>query len=134
MQLLCRLTHAEAEKGSEGRSAEDQFAELWRLSASSLEHAWLTLVREQRYYLPDRAQRLIEEHGTRPDFAYSKAQALVYVDGPHHDGDEQKRLDAAITERLEDAGYTVIRFGVDKDAWAAIFASYPDIFGKGSRA
>ena len=134
MQLLCRLTHAEAEKGSEGRSAEDQFAELWRLSASSLEHAWLTLVREQRYYLPDRAQRLIEEHGTRPDFAYSKAQALVYVDGPHHDGDAQKRLDATITDRLEDAGYTVIRFGVDQDAWSAVFASYPDIFGRGSRA
>jgi very-short-patch-repair endonuclease len=133
-ELLCRLAHAEARKGSEGRTAEDQFAELWRLSSSSLEHAWLTVVRDQDYHLPDRAQRLIEEHGTRPDFAYSRAQALIYVDGPHHDGDAQKRLDAAITDRLEDAGYTVIRFGVDRATWSARFRAYPDIFGKGTRA
>ncbi|MEK0082974.1 DEAD/DEAH box helicase [Benzoatithermus flavus] len=133
LRLLCRLTQAEGRAGTEGRSPDEHLAELMRLCGSSLERAWLQAVRDLSLRLPDRAQRLLPEHGTRPDFEYAAAQAVVYVDGPHHAHDAQKRLDAAITERLEDAGLTVIRFGPDQGTWRAVFESYPDIFGKVER-
>lgn len=128
--LLCRLTEAALTTGSEGRSPDEHLDELSRLSGSSLEHAWLHTVKQQGYRLPDRAQRLIQEHATRPDFEYVNSQTLIYVDGPHHQNDEQKRLDLTIAERLEDAGYTVIRFASDQRTWPAIFARFPDVFGK----
>ena len=132
LRLLCRLTRAGAATGTSGRSFEEQLDELMRLAGSSLERAWLTTINERGYRLPDRAQRLVSEHGTRPDFEFSDTQALVYIDGPHHQHDAQKQLDAGITERLEDAGYTVIRFGPDQSMWATVFDRYPDIFGKGT--
>jgi superfamily II DNA/RNA helicase/very-short-patch-repair endonuclease len=131
LDLLCRLTRAEGRKGTEGRKADDQFEELWRLSGSSLEKAWLGHVRERGYNLPDRAQILIEAYSTRPDYAYSGPQALIYVDGPHHKKDAQKQLDEKITRDLEDGGFTVIRFPMERSGWPAIFAAYPDVFGKG---
>jgi very-short-patch-repair endonuclease len=129
LRLLCRLTWAGTETGTEGRSFDEQFEELWRLSGSSLERAWLTTVKDTGYQLPARAQRLLADYGTRPDFEYTDAQALIYIDGPHHQHDPQKQLDGAITERLEDAGYTVIRFGLDQSFWPPVFELYPDIFG-----
>ena len=133
VRLLCRLSEAEARKGSEGRTFEQQFEELMRLSGSPLEKAFLLMLCDGGYRLPDRAQPLIEAHGTRADFGYPHAQALVYIDGPHHEQERQSRLDESITERLEDAGYTVIRFGTDRSAWRAILARYPDVFGIGER-
>jgi len=131
LRLLCRLTEAEARKGTEGRSFDEQFEELARLSGSSLERAWLEQVRTSGYRLPDRAQPLIQELGTRADFVYGHAQALIYIDGPHHQSDHQRGLDARITERLEDAGFTVVRFAEDPHSWPTVFAGYPDIFGTG---
>lgn len=131
-QILCGLTEADLRTGTEGRSPEEHFDELSRLCGSSLERTWLATVKDRGLRLPDRAQRLIQEHGTRPDFEYVESQTLVYVDGPQHDADGQKRLDATITERLEDAGYTVIRFAKDASAWPNIFTRYPDVFGKGA--
>ncbi len=81
--------------------------------------------------LPDRAQPLLSEYHTQPDFAYSQSQALVYIDGPHHDGQAQTRLDEGITRRLEDAGFTVIRFPKERHTWRAITQRYVDIFGVG---
>lgn len=130
LALLCRLTEAELTTGSGGRSPKEHCDELYRLSGSSLERAWLETVKRHGHRLPDRAQHLIPEHATRPDFEYVASQTLIYVDGPHHQHDQQKRLDATISERLEDAGYTVIRFVSDRRAWPAIFARYPDVFGK----
>jgi len=131
LDLLCSLTRAEGRKGTEGRTAEDQFAELWRLSGSSLEKAWLSHVKEHGYHLPDRAQVLLEAYDTRPDYAYSGPQALVYIDGPHHEKDAQKQLDEKITHDLEDGGFTVIRFSKEQTGWPAVFGAYPDVFGKG---
>jgi very-short-patch-repair endonuclease len=100
-------------------------------SLSSLEQAWLAYVRAHTYHLPDRAQPLIEDQGTRPDFAYTNTLALVYIDGPHHETDQQRQVDHQITERLADAGYTVIRFPKEQDAWPAIFAEHTFVFGTG---
>ena len=33
---------------------------------------------------------------------------------------------------LRDAGFEVIRFPKEQDAWPGIFAQYPDVFGKES--
>ena len=131
LELLCRLTRAEGRKGTEGRSAETHYDELVRLSGSSLEKAWLKLIHEHGNNLPDRAQVLLEQFNTRPDFAYSKSQAVIYIDGPHHDQEPQKKLDETITANLNDAGITVIRFPKEQAHWESLIAKYPDIFGKG---
>lgn len=134
LDLLCRLTRAEGRKGTEGRSAESHYDELLRMSGSSLEKAWLKFINERGYNLPDRAQVLLEAFNTRPDFAYSKSQAVIYIDGPHHEQDPQKKLDEKITADLSDAGITVIRFPKDQAIWPSITGIYPDIFGKGETA
>src|SRR5262249_26773798 len=110
LDLLCRLSRADATRGTFGRTAEEQFEVLAHVSLSSLEQAWLAYVREHAYHLPDKAQPLLADYGTRPDFAYVTMLALVYIDGPHHETDAQRQLDHQMVERLEDAGYTVIRF------------------------
>lgn len=130
LDLLCRLTRANRRMGTEGRNADEQFSELSRLSGSTLEQAWLQHVRESGYHLPDRAQVLLEAYGTRPDYVYREAQALIYVDGPHHDQNSQRRLDRKITHDLENGGFTVIRFPKETAYWPAIFAAYPDVFGQ----
>ena len=113
LDLLCRLARSVGRIGSAGRTAEQQFDELMRLSTSSLEQDWLRYVRDHGYRLPDAAQHLIKDHGTRCDFYYSDHQAPVYLDGPHHEAADRRRLDAELTANLEDAGYTVVRFNTD---------------------
>lgn len=130
LDLLCRLTRAEGRRVGDPRTGADSLEELSNASLSSLETAWLEYVRENGYRLPDRAQPLLEQFGTRPDFAYTDQQVVVYIDGPHHQRDRQRRLDERITERLMDAGVTVIRFGSNKDEWPHIFAMYRWVFGK----
>ena len=129
--LLCRLARVTLRTGTQGRSPEAHLAELTRRSNSSLEQAWLDFVKEADLRLPDRAQPLLAEYHTQPDFAYSQSQALIYIDGPHHDGQSQKQLDKNVTERLEDAGFTVIRFPKERGAWRAIAQRYVDVFGAG---
>ena len=59
---------------------------------------------------PSDAQYLIEACSTRPDFFYREHNAAIYVDGPPHDEPDQMREDEAITRRLMEIGYIVIRF------------------------
>lgn len=126
VELLCRLTHAE-------RKSLGAFDELTNASTSSLEKAWIDFLRENEYRLPDRVQPYLEEYGTRPDFAYANHQTLIYVDGPHHRGNTQKILDARITRRLEDAGFTVVRFPADQASWVGMVGDYAWVFGAGHR-
>ena len=37
-----------------------------------------------------------------------------------------------MTRRLEDAGYTVVRFGVDPTSWEGIVREYAWVFGVGN--
>jgi very-short-patch-repair endonuclease len=78
--------------------------------------------------LPSDGQYLIEACSTRPDFYYADCGAAIYIDGPPHDTPEQIRDDEAITARLLDVGYIVIRFHHRVD-WDEIFRRHPDIFG-----
>ena len=132
LDLLCRLTRATRSEVEGHTSAGDSFDELMNASVSALEREWLRFLKDGGYHLPDRAQPYLEAFGTCPDFAYEDKQTLVYIDGPHHEGNAQKTLDAAITARLEDAGFTVIRFTTDRNAWPEIVTRYAWVFGSGS--
>jgi superfamily II DNA/RNA helicase/very-short-patch-repair endonuclease len=131
LNLLCQLTRCEGKTEKSGKPYEEQFAELMNLSVSSLEKAWLNHLKDLKYNLPDRAQLLLSEYSTRPDFAYSKTQTLIYVDGPDHDKDQQKQLDGQITQKLEDGGFTVVRFPKEQDQWPDVIKKHTFVFGEG---
>mgnify|MGYP006412288021 FL=1 len=127
--FLSDLAHSESETGVYGKTAEEQQEKLDRLSGSSLEKAWLSHLKTEGYRLPDDAQVLIEAFNTRPDYVYKEQQVAIYIDGPHHEKENQRKLDDVLTKELEDAGLLVIRFPKEQSAWKAIFIKYPEIFG-----
>jgi very-short-patch-repair endonuclease len=132
LDILCRLTISEAKRGTSGRTADEQYEELLRLSGSSLERAWLEIVRKCGYRLPDRAQFSMSDFFVRPDFGYGgDSPALVFIDGPHHESEHQLQIDDTKNRALREAGYEVIRFPKEQSLWAEIFNKYPDVFGKG---
>lgn len=149
LNLLCRLTRGEHEASASVSEADDSFDALMNASTSSLEQAWLNYLKTNGYHLPNRAQPYLEEFNTRPDFAYADQQTLIYIDGPHHDGKHQTTQhlgepiaseagqhyytsrDAEITQRLEDAGFTVVRFPANQALWGRIVNEYTWVFGSG---
>ena len=130
MNLLCRLTRSTVKKGADGRSHDDLLDGLTAASASTLEKAWLEHLTAGGWNLPDRAQPLLSDYNTQPDFAYSDIPALIYVDGPHHETDTKRKLDADLTRRLEDGGFTVVRFPKERGTWDTILGEFPYVFGK----
>lgn len=106
----------------------EHFESLARLCDSELERKWLRMLEAGNLRLPSRAQLLIEACQTRPDFLYDDALVAVYVDGPPHDFPDRQHRDRLATERMEDLGYTVIRFG-HLDNWADVTGRYPHVFG-----
>ena len=132
LDLLCRLTRGKHGSLPLPVGDGDTVGELRAFSGSSLEKRWLAFIRAGGYRLPDKAQPYLEEFRTRPDFAYSNHQTLVFVDGPHHDGELRRRVDIDTTRRLEDAGYTVVRFGTDRTAWERVVRDYAWVFGPGT--
>jgi ATP-dependent helicase YprA (DUF1998 family)/very-short-patch-repair endonuclease len=105
--------------------------QLLRLAGSELERAWLGFLEQHNYRLPSKAQPLVEKCSTRPDFLYEEQKVAVYIDGVHHQYPERHERDRIQTEAMEDAGYTVIRFGHNDD-WEPIIARFPHIFGRRS--
>ena len=132
LELLCRLMHSSRKSLEHEGVIGDSYDELMKISSSSLEKAWLKFIKLHGYRLPDKAQPLLEAYETRPDFAYTNSQILIYIDGPHHQTEAQKKADETIDRRLEDAGYTVVRFPVDKSSWPDIVDSYAWVFGPGA--
>lgn len=132
LALLCRLTRAERVTHSYAHGRDDASQDLLNATGSGLERDWLRFLQERGYNLPDRAQPdLVERFGTRPDFAYSEHQTLVYIDGPHHDRAATRRLDETITQRLEAGGLTVVRFPARREVWEARIREYAWVFGPG---
>ena len=127
--LLKQLTRAELKTASGHRTHKQQADHLSSLSGSSLETAFIEFLKKGGCRLPDDAQVVIEQFKTRPDFIYRDHQAAVYIDGPHHENPAQQKIDAALTQQLENAGLIVIRFPKEQHKWPAIIASYPEIFG-----
>ena len=98
------------------------------LCESDLERQWLDFLEERNLRLPDAGQELVESCSTRPDFLYCEQMVAVYIDGPKHDLPDVAAHDREVESRLEDQGYTVIRFGY-RDDWQTIPAQYTYVFG-----
>ena len=126
--VLAALTGAECRPAGGTGSREERLAELLRGCDSQLERRWLERVEALKLRLPSDGQYLIEAGSTRPDFYYADCGAAIYIDGPPHDTPEHIRADEAITARLMEVGYIVIRFHHQAD-WDGIFRRHPDIFG-----
>ena len=129
--LLLRLADCTASTGT-ALDPDDLLAALLARCGSELERRFLRFLAARHHRLPDQAQPLMERYQTRPDFFYSDPdlQACLYVDGPYHEYPARQARDAAITARLEDAGYLVIRVQGD-ESWEAATRQYPWVFGEG---
>ncbi len=130
-QFLLDLARADVvpQGGHGGRS--ELMERLLPLSQSGLERLWLRTVQERGYLLPDKAQSPVPDHYVVPDFTYSDALGLVFVDGPHHSKPLQQELDARKRRELDDASYHVVVFGPEPREWEAVFAEYRWLFGEG---
>jgi len=126
--LLSELSRATCRPAGGAGSRAARMAELRRRCDSQLEKRWLDLIDSMVLRPPTEAQFLIEDCLTRPDFYYREHAAAIYVDGPPHDEPDQVREDEAVTRRLMDAGYIVVRFHHGED-WTGILRRHPDIFG-----
>jgi very-short-patch-repair endonuclease len=131
-ETLLALSGATVSASNAPKTREAQLAELMALCDSELEREWLRFVDEGGFRLPTHAQRLIAECHTRPDFFYADYVTAVFIDGPHHEYQQEKQLDATKTAALEDAGYGVVRFGKDAATWFSVIEKHPDVFGIGS--
>ena len=129
--LLLDYTRGFIQSSPVAAARGEHLEQLLRLAGSELERRWLRHLEEKNLRLPSTAQRLVESCQTRPDFLYEELQTAIYIDGPHHDFPERQQRDAIQSERMEDMGYTVIRFGYEGD-WDKIIAKYPNIFGRKS--
>ena len=129
-ELLLALAQATVVAGAGGRSRAEQRDLLKNLSDSSLERAFVDWLDDHGYRLPDRAQITVNEATARPDLVYDLAGSpvAVFLDGPVHDTDRQRERDISAQDRLEDAGWLVIRIRHDDD-WAAQTALFPSVFG-----
>lgn len=127
--VLMQLAKARVEASPACPPRHVHLAQLKRQCDSDLERQWLDFLDAHELRLPSNAQVLVEVCNTRPDFLYGDYHTAVYIDGPHHAYPERQQRDKEQTERLEDMGYTVIRFG-HHDAWADIVAQHPNIFGR----
>jgi very-short-patch-repair endonuclease len=107
----------------------EHLAQLKSLCDSKLEKQFLDFLDQNNLRLPERAQHLYEQFGTRPDFSYTgENPAFIYVDGPPHDFPDRQTRDAAQTATLRAEGITVIRFHHATD-WESIVTKYPSVFG-----
>lgn len=129
LEFLCRLTRASRVEVVSDRSMTDPFDTLMTVSISSLEKEWLMFLKERKCNLPDRGQHYLKEYNVNPDFEYVDNQVVVFIDGPHHETEDQRAKDAVITARLQDGGYTVIRFSRDMNEWLQILETYGWLFG-----
>jgi superfamily II DNA/RNA helicase/very-short-patch-repair endonuclease len=130
-EMLMQLLNSEVICSSGDKTYAEHLQELMNLTQSALERKWLELIVKNKLKLPTHAQKKIEECGSTPDFLYSDAFAAIYVDGPHHDYEKYKAIDAELNDKMADHGFTVIRFRHDEEGnWEDIIKKYPNVFGR----
>lgn len=125
---LLKLLQAKVKSSPSPKPRSEHLEGLLKQCDSKLEQQWLEHLDARGYRLPSHARRLIEDCGTKPDFAYADYMTVVYVDGPHHLYSDRQARDAQQMECLEDFGYTVVRFAI-ADNWDDILQQYPTVFG-----
>jgi ATP-dependent helicase YprA (DUF1998 family) len=126
--LLVNLIRSQCKPAGGAGSRVERMAFLHKRCDSKLEQQWLDLVDALMLCPPSDAQHLIQSCSTQPDFYYREHNAVIYIDGPHHDEANQIREDETIRQRLMEMGYIVIVFHHKAD-WKEIFRKHPDIFG-----
>jgi very-short-patch-repair endonuclease len=117
----------EVAPGSEPRTLVLQ--RLKALAGSELERRWLEFLQAGNLRLPTRAQVLIADASSRPDFLYEQDFVAIYVDGPPHDYPERQTRDASQEALLEELGWRVVRFRYDEN-WSEEVRLRPDVFGE----
>jgi very-short-patch-repair endonuclease len=117
--LVLSGSRVQAEPVPASRSA--QAGQLARQLSDGVEEHWIRWLHAHDLRLPSRAKP--EVQGARPDFAYDDDFAVVYVDGD----DGRAARDAEHVGHLEDAGYTVVRFGPEA-GWEATLKRFSSIF------
>lgn len=127
-ELLTQLRTARVTSAPADQPRAEFLAQLERKAGSELERKWLRFVGGRGCRLPTDSNVRVDECDTRPDFLYREHQAAVYVDGPVHDYPERQKRDIVQTERMEDAGFTVIRFHHEEE-WEAKLRRFPHVFG-----
>ncbi|MCD6520501.1 MAG: DUF1998 domain-containing protein, partial [Anaerolineae bacterium] len=131
--LLLALSKGSVQARYRKRSYEEQYR--WLLTqidpASELEQRFLRHLYRTGRRLPDRAQELLAEYQTRPDFTYDHEgwATFVFCDGSAHDTPEARERDRRIRDRLEEDGYQVITIRYDHDLEEQL-EEYPDVFGQ----
>ena len=127
--LLMQLAGATVKASPVEIPRAEHLTQLKRLCDSSLEKRWLDHLERLNLRLPQKAQQLHKNYGTRPDFTYTGDNpAFIYVDGPPHDYPDRQARDASLNAQLSSAGITVIRFHHEDD-WNEIIRKHPSIFG-----
>lgn len=130
VEILLALSQASVDAEAPPPPPDGHLEGLRRLSQSSLEHAFLDVLVEQRRTLPSHAQRLVARAQARPDFTYEDHMTVCFIDGPIHDGEHIAAKDATARENLADLGYTVLTFRYDdQDRWEDILDANPSTFG-----
>jgi hypothetical protein len=134
--LLLALARGATRKEGRGISRTDHSVKLIGQADSSLEKDFIQWLKDNGYRLPDAGQTTVSDAHARPDFVYHlpSVYAAIFVDGPAHDHAEVAQRDADAEERLEQAGWYVIRFryGDDwRDTWRRVVSENPTIFGRG---
>jgi very-short-patch-repair endonuclease len=127
-ELLQALAGATVEVSPGSLPRGEQVERLLASCDSELERKWLREVDARDLNLPTHAQLAVSDAKARPDFTYADRFTAIFIDGPPHDYADVHVRDGQATVRLEDAGYTVIRFPYDQ-AWEPIFAAHPSVFG-----
>lgn len=127
--LLRSLAGSQVATAPGGATRSAHLEILMNQAGSNLEREWLQYLEDNDFRLPSRAQVLVSQCNTQPDFIYDEDQAVIYIDGPPHDYPERHQRDMEQTECMEDYGYLVIRFSY-KENWDEIIARYPYIFGR----
>ncbi|SMG37187.1 ATP-dependent helicase YprA, contains C-terminal metal-binding DUF1998 domain [Dethiosulfovibrio salsuginis] len=127
-EYLMALASAEIRTSSVEATRDAHLGSLLKGCESDLERKWLNLMEEHNLRLPSHGQHFIPSCGTRSDFYYDDRHVVIYIDGPHHDFKDRRARDQEQEERLEDQGFTVLRFG-HQDDWLKKIAENPHLFG-----
>lgn len=123
VEILRDLARAAVAPAAPAVPSGTRLGQLVAASRTDVARDWLRVLSERRLRLPSAANRAVAETGAISDFVYEVERAAVYVDG---DGDPER--DREHHSALEDAGWTVLRFG-RRESWEATLSRWPTLFG-----
>jgi hypothetical protein len=101
---------------------------------SSLEREVLDTLYREGYRLPDHAQwRPTPQVACTPDFFFAP-NVCLFCDGPDHDDERQRQVDARLRAKLEELGYLVLVVRYDRpvgEQLQELASRYPSVFREG---